>query len=82
MCYTDTTRVVNVLMSKKRNTSRPTPPETRNRQKKTFELLIPSVKQAQEILNNEIRPRSMTRLIEDLLSEEHARLFRNRKVAA
>lgn len=44
------------------------------RQKKTFALLVPSLDKAQAILDAEKRPRSMTRLIEDLFDAEHDRL--------
>lgn len=58
-------------------------PEQRGRQKKTFEIVLPSLDRAQQILKSEVRPRSMTRLIEDLFDAEYDRLFSNkRRVAA
>lgn len=54
---------------------RSSPPEKRGRVKKTFEILLPTITRAEEILSQEARPRSMTRLIEDLLDAEHSKMF-------
>lgn len=67
----------------RKRTAKSKTPEQRGRKKKTFEIVQPSLERAQLILNSEHRPRSLTRLIEDLLDAEYDRLFSNkRKVAA
>jgi hypothetical protein len=73
------------MMKRRKTPTKPRKPaksaDERGRVKKTLELIKPSMERAKKILGSENRPRSLTRLIEDLLDAEYTRMFEKEKKA-
>lgn len=62
-------------------TRRNTTPNDRGKIRKTFDFQPEHYQKAEAILSKEKRPRSLTRLIEDLFEAEHQRVCKRRAAA-